>query len=520
MNLTDEQIAKMNDALKKLVEAGFSVQEVVYGMRSILNGDAPVDPPPPDMPHCRYGINIDEASYYSQIIPWANVARQAKPWHSGTETTWNDKRELDLNEYGMPRSLEDGQVARTLLNRNGGAYPGGIYDIHPPMGSSIVPRFDAAEDSNERIIATPSNDGMCFELRKPITSQDDRIWLWHAETNPAAQVNPAFLSLLKPFGVLRTMDLQRTNGSPITCLEDYVSYDNWTWDVPGGPPIRALCELCNAANCALWFCLPHLALEDAYNMADEIKTYLAEHLPVYVEYSNEIWNGGFAQSDWVLTSAKKLGFPGDNDSQKRAHLYSRTVVEMIKEFKDALGSDRVIGVMASQAANAGLSRRLLEYQGAHEVVDALAIAPYFGGELGQADRIAKVRGYSENTLYAELCSRSIPLAASHMVMQKAIADEFGVELIAYEGGQHLRASSVTSNDPINVLFDAMNRSEAMELAYELYHDAWDDVGGGTFCHYSLCRAPSQYGRWGLVESMLQDPETAPKYRAVKAWAEK
>ena len=145
-------------------------------------------------------------------------------------------------------------------------------------------------------------------------------WFTVAECCPDDVSLPALLSLLKPFGVLRTMDLQRTNGSPITCMGDYVPYSHWTWDVPGGPPIRALCEICNAANCALWFCVPHQVNDEDQDdaFADEIERHLAPHLPVYVEYSNEIWNGGFAQSKWASDQAEICNTPGDNPSQRRA----------------------------------------------------------------------------------------------------------------------------------------------------------------------------------------------------------
>jgi len=478
--------------------------------------------PAPNLP-C--GVNIDMASYWSQIIPWANVARQAKPWHSGTAAVWNDKRDLDLDKYGMPQRLEEGQIARTLLHRNGGLYPGGVYMTSTgdfdPTPHTLEPRFDAKRYSASNCIeATPSADGICLELHRPM---DGELDLFQGIGRDYEYINPAFLNLLKPFGVIRTMDLQRINGqdwqpNPITRLDDYVPYDHWTWDVPGGPPIRALCEICNEANTALWFCVPHQAYGYAEAMAREIKEHLALHLPVYVEYSNEVWNGRFPQSPWVLQEARGAHIPGNNDAEKRAHNYADNAAICARAFKHELGDDRVIGVMASQAANPGLSRRLLEFKGAHEVVDALAIAPYFGGELGQVDRVADVREWSADRLFNYLRYDSIAIARHYMEQQKAIADEFGVRLIAYEGGQHLKAASVAPDDPINALFDAANRDDDMGYVYRIYLANWDEISGDTMCLYSLCAAPSHHGGWGLVESMLQNPYDALKYRAVAGWS--
>ena len=47
----------------------------------------------------------------------------------------------------------------------------------------------------------------------------------------------------------------------------------------------------------------------------------------------------------------------------------------------------MVRVMGSWAANPATSERLLSFFDAHQVTDALAIAPYFGHEVGNAQGV-------------------------------------------------------------------------------------------------------------------------------------
>lgn len=462
------------------------------------------------------GVNVDSARCYSRIIPWANVMHQAKQWHTGNAKDWNDKQDPIIDEHGNITELAEGQVARTVVFNNGGRYPTGDYYCRdlPFDLNLITPRWDAEKISVDWVRVETAKDGMCFEMRSPVPKFELGM---PGESQPLP-FNPAILRLVEPFSVLRTMDLQRINNSPITCMAEFSSMDDFTWDTPAGPPIQALCEICNAANSALWFCVPHMAGADANLMAEEIKTHLRADLPVYVEYSNEVWNGGFGQSKWVLELAKRNNGPGDNDAQKRANCYASISQCIHSGFRDVLG-DRVIRVMGSQAATTGLSDRVL---GTGWDCDALAIAPYFGGEYGQASAIPTVRKWSVDELLNMMELKSIPTALHRIELQKAVADKYNVRLIAYEGGQHLRTpqDEVYANDPIQDLFNAANRHPRIKELYAKYLAGWDAITGGeTFCHFSACTSYGRYGRWGLTEYMDQPEEECPKLQAVKEWAE-
>ena len=76
--------------------------------------------------------------------------------------------------------------------------------------------------------------------------------------------------------------------------------------------------------------------------------------------------------------------------------------------------------------------------------------------------------------------------------QKAIADKYGVKLMAYEGGQGL-VDFKTKHDmemPNPILYQA-NRHPRMEQFYNQFLQGWRKAGGTLFAHYS--GVPKQYG---------------------------
>jgi hypothetical protein len=64
-----------------------------------------------------------------------------------------------------------------------------------------------------------------------------------------------------------------------------------------------------------WFCMPHLADDDfVRQFAVLVKERLDPSLKVYVEYSNEVWNGQFKQAHHAMEQGKKLGL-SEKDAQ-------------------------------------------------------------------------------------------------------------------------------------------------------------------------------------------------------------
>jgi hypothetical protein len=97
-------------------------------------------------------------------------------------------------------------------------------------------------------------------------------------------------------------------------------------------------------------------------------TYVRDHLEsgrkVYVEYSNEVWNWGFGQSQWVLQQAKnEWSSSNDSDYAKKVNWFSRRTTQITQIWDRVFGAnkERVIGVMGAQAANVWVAQQALSY---------------------------------------------------------------------------------------------------------------------------------------------------------------
>jgi hypothetical protein len=95
-----------------------------------------------------------------------------------------------------------------------------------------------------------------------------------------------------------------------------------------------------------------------------------------------------------------------------------------------------------------------------------------------------------------------------------VARRFGVELIAYEGGQHLAGSGGAENDVLLTdLFVSANRSPRMYDLYRKYLANWFAEGGGLFVAFNDVGKPTKWGSWGAWEHR-EPVEDAPKARAL------
>ncbi|PID34119.1 MAG: hypothetical protein CR976_01965, partial [Thiotrichales bacterium] len=159
------------------------------------------------------------------------------------------------------------------------------------------------------------------------------------------------------------------------------------------------------------------------------------------------------------------------------------------------------------------SRKLLgKYEG-YKYADALAIAPYFGGN---------TKGYREAETVDEVLQlteapdsfRSLHELLEHIQTQADIARQFGVKLIAYEGGQGLVDWATREPDQHpNPLFFAANRDQRMGPLYTRLLNGWREAGGDLFVMFSSPRTCQWFGCWGLKEHIRQPRSEAPKYNA-------
>jgi hypothetical protein len=114
------------------------------------------------------------------------------------------------------------------------------------------------------------------------------------------------------------------------------------------------------------------------------------------------------------------------------------------------------------------------------------------------------------------CQKDIHERRVEIRQHREIAGRLGLQLLAYEGGQHLVAIGQNrKNQQLMRLLIQANRHPAMYDLYREYLSVWNaETQGGLMCLYYSCGEPAQSGSWGLSEYDGQPLSEAPKYRAV------
>lgn len=355
--------------------------------------------------------------------------------------------------------------------------------------------------------------------------------------------NPQFLQEIRLYRSLRFMDWDRTNGS---------ERDQWNQRPQKANrrqnPVAYewMIDLCNRTGADLWLTVPHRTVRHTtgdqpadyvLRLATLVRTGvdmgevdlrplqgkltqmsaedliaaggvrtgapLQSNLKLYVEYSNETWNGGFKQAQYCCDEGLLLGLDTNRwTAGFRYHAWAAVRVFHAAELVFGTNSPRLIKVLATQSANPWIAGQHLKVMNDPRFnpwnvrASAIATAPYFGHNVdGKAlDALERLR-------------ESIRKSAADSAQHRELAQAAGLKLIAYEGGQHL-----TKNARL------INREPGMAAVYREYLTEMSRYFS-HFCHYAHVGMAGENGAWGALEYTGQPLTDAPKYRALKEWAE-
>lgn len=313
----------------------------------------------------------------------------------------------------------------------------------------------------------------------------------------AAPWQSRFLDDLAPYRVLRFMDWNLTNDAqnpqsnwgtrqpPGQAQGDAVAYE---WQI----------DLCNRTLKDYWLTVPHAATPEYFaQLAQLVSERLDPRLRVYVEWSNEVWNGSFPQHGYARAKGAQLRLPGKEPALSyQVHQSVRLFEAFARVFGEK--NPRVVKVLAGQAAWDGPCRAQLAalqepaINPKHTRADVYAIAPYVYG-----NSVSDLRGHG------------MTQAKGWVTKLQACAQSAGLPLIAYEGGQD-------SFELGQQACERVQRDPGMRALYASMPDALAAAGlRGPFVHYThsgIC--------WGL-KVKNGDPEAiAPKYQGLLDWLER
>ncbi|RJP25500.1 MAG: hypothetical protein C4527_16965 [Candidatus Omnitrophota bacterium] len=384
-------------------------------------------------------MNLAGPSDWNTELPFVDVFRLSRKWISQKQgESWGKGPQLELDGKGWITRLEPNCWADTLLcTIEGGHYPAGQYTVLYD-GEGKIEFWGAAQVvSGEagRMVIHVNPDKGGFFLKLAQTDPQNYIrnirvimpgFVDAYQTNPW---HPTFLHRWQGMACLRFMDWMHTNGSKISAWTDRPKSDDATF-TEKGIPLEWMIDLANRLKANPWFCLPHLADDDYIRrFARIVKESLDPTLKIYVEYSNEVWNGIFAQNTYTAEQGQMLGF-ADKPWEAAWRYTAYRSVQIFHIWEEVFGDvQRLIRVLPTQAANSYVSERIVEFQEAYKSADALAVAPYISLNISpsgnpNADEVAtwtmeRVFDYLENT--------ALPQSMEWIKAQKQIADKYGLK---------------------------------------------------------------------------------------------
>ena len=428
-------------------------------------------------------------------------------------------------------------------------------------------------------------------INTPLT--EIRVWLPNPDDPTRSLEGQLFHPLLlqrigdADWGFIRFMDWSATNASPVRDWSDrrlpshifqagVINPREPAVDSPGnretGAAYEYMVALSNATGRNLWINVPHLASNDFITKlarlirfgSDGVNPYdapqanpvfapLNPNLRVFVEFSNEIWSGGFSfpQGEWAEQQATALGI-------SKPQFTARRFADTWRIFQNVFGgTERLVRVAAIFTGNETYSRGFLSElatYGASISVrpDVMALTTYFGN--GIQDFVDE-QNFTEGRLYddpywsSNLFSQHLTLAFDEWKRRMLSGDAstgagpdatgigggfpvtlrtlpqetlgYSLPIIAYEGGPSLftdnidsdaaNVSGVPTDDGVTTFVEAMNRDPRIADVYRMHLDIARSKALWTHTQYTDTSPWSKFGQWGHLETLDQPPSASPKY---------
>ena len=440
------------------------------------------------------------------IWQWADQKAQAEDYKGVYVLNYEGKGDLRISGDVRIISQEDGKIV--FENKSGGNLYLNLFSTDPAGTGDYIRDISIVAEKN--------------------------LDLYEA----GGTFNPEWLSLISDSRELRFMDWMKTNNSTVTSWDERPSPDGPNTGL--GVSVEDMVKLANELGVDPWFTMPHMA-DETYirNFATYVKEHLDPALKVRVEYSNEAWNFAFKQAQWLNAQSK-----AEWGVEAHVDYHAKKAVETALIWEDVYGADgdgRLINVIGTHTANPWVLGRLLDpkvwrekepdtYVNPADVFEEAAATTYFGGaEVTDAalrsDLIARIKAspadaavYLAEKLMDPTYKWSIPYTKAKLEENKAVAEKYGLDLVAYEGGQHVHHSfavkGLTEAD-IAILTDFMVdfvRSEDMGQLYRELWNVWANVGDGSFMQFGDVHTTSKWGSWALYNGLEDDN---PRARALE-----
>ncbi len=485
----------------------------------------------------RLGINLASIADWGTEFPFVDLFKQSRAWF----VDGGDVAILTFDAHGWISQLPAGMVVSTIIcSLDSLHFPADDYVIlYDGEGDIHVPFYPAKLQKPGRITLTVDGKKGLFRLDITKTNPQNyikniRVIPKHLEATYQQNLwNSDFLSRWQGVASIRYMDFMVTNNSLQMAWAGRPQPSDASY-AQKGVPLELMIDLANRLNAEPWFCLPHMANDDYIKQfAMLVKANLKPNLRAWVEYSNEVWNGGFEQNAYAAKQGQQLKF-AEQAWEAACKFTAHRSVQIFNIWTQVFGQNKdnkhnnIVRVLASQAANIGVAEQILSFKQvtnqtniqAAIQADVLAIAPYINfsvppnADNGITDKV--VANWNLDKLFDELNKVAATETLEWIQSNKKITDQYGLKLVAYEAGQHLvGVAGAVNNEQLTNLFLKANADVRMGELYTQYLAAWANNGGDLLCQFNSVSVWSKWGSWGLLQ---YNNEPTPKFNATINWA--
>ncbi len=498
------------------------------------------------------GMNIQEVSYWNEGQLFTDIMKSAQEvlWFANGEwRSSGDGASYDSSGYPtqVPQTINsESKNVRILFNTYADEDYVMLFD---GTGHITVSGCVTTSSASNRIALTCASGGnKYFDITSSQLGdnvRNIRIIPDEYEGNEASMPTfvPEFTQGLEPFSVIRFMDFTRTNTSEVEEWDDRVLKTSFIQGSEIGTSWGYAVELANQLNADMWMNVPYLASDDYITqLATYLKSNLNSGLKIYLEYSNELWNGTFKANVWLNNNAPdhpnsyvttdivalddSLGSGNWNIPEKMGYMFARS----FRLFDAVYGSEmdsRVIRVGATWLTLTNTSNRMMNHLFNVDGIGADALAPsgYFNfSPTNRANLNAKedatpgsvtVQGVLDEA-WDNIVTNNAQTAA-----QAGVAQSYGVDLITYEAGQHHDQRDEDNQGWVQELYDA----QVAQGMYDLYINRLqnhEDNNCKLFTAFTYVGLrENKHGSFGHLESYDQLNLTptemkaqVPKYQAL------
>lgn len=499
--------------------------------------------------------NLVGISSWNSAEPFLDLMKTMRDWTGGETDDWSatishsDLAESGaFDDNGWPTEIPDGLYVQTifawgpssnadplLAEQRTGTYVldydgtgtvelTGSVTILSETNGKIVFRNDTGGTFSVKISETdPAGTG--DYIRDISVVPQEYYDLYEA----GATFNPQWIDIIDDAREIRFMDWMETNNSDVVTWDDMPTAEDRGFSNMAS--IEDMVALANQIGADPWFNMPHLADDDFIRQfATYVRDNLDPDLTIKIEYSNETWNPAFQQFHFLKDQSTEQWGQGAS-----LDYYTKMAVNMAQIWAEVFGDEaeaRIVNVLAPRGSEWNLDRALTAPTWAEmepdawvdptTVFDAIAVADYFGGKTVRdaemrADLLAAIEDpdvdatqwYHDKLLDPDY-EGSVAYNAIQWQEQSALIKSYGMDMIAYEGGQHVHHSfsvrDLTAEQSVALtefMIDFVRSPEMADLYQHLW-DAWSAASDGPLMILNEAGIASKWGSWGTYASLLDE----------------